>query len=68
MSKTTRSRGESKTRWIAMVSSTTPRLGPRWPPLVAHVRISRSRISAASVVQLVVGGPRRSCGDVIDSR
>jgi len=27
--------GESKTRWIAIVSSTTPRFGPRWPPVRA---------------------------------
>ena len=33
MSQTTLSRGESNTRWIASVSSTTPRLGPRWPPV-----------------------------------
>ena len=26
-------RGESKTRWRARVSSTTPRLEPRWPPV-----------------------------------
>src|ERR1035441_8798574 len=31
-----------------MVSSTTPRLGPRCPPLLERTVISRSRISAAS--------------------
>ena len=27
--------GVSKTRCSAMVSSTTPRFGPRWPPVLA---------------------------------
>ena len=37
-----------------MVSSTTPRLGPRWPPRGAQVRISSSRISEASSVERAV--------------
>ena len=68
MSKTTRSRGESKTRWIARVSSTTPRLGPRCPELVATVRIMTSRISAASSSSCSADSPRRSRGDAIESR
>src|SRR5258706_14357060 len=32
----------------AMVSSTTPRFGPMWPPFFAVTAISSSRISAAS--------------------
>ena len=68
MSKTTRSRGESKTRWIAMVSSTTPRLGPRWPLLRLQVSTSTSRISLPSWSSWASERPRRSRGDVIDSR
>src|SRR5208337_1823231 len=33
---------------MAMVSSTTPRFGPRWPPFFARTLMSSSRISAAS--------------------
>ena len=43
-----RRRGESKTRWTARVSSTTPRFDPRCPPVVVTVSTMRSRISDAS--------------------
>src|ERR1700722_5067412 len=39
--------GESNTRCNASVSSTTPRLGPRWPPVAATLWIRNSRISTA---------------------
>ena len=38
-----------KTAWRAMVSSTTPRFGPRWPPALARPVINSCRISPASV-------------------
>src|SRR5436305_4209906 len=47
-SKTNRSRGVSKTRCNAMVSSTTPRFGPRWPPVCESTLINSSRTSCAS--------------------
>src|SRR5438477_5785120 len=47
-SKTNRSRGVSKTRCNAIVSSTTPRFGPRWPPVCESTLISSSRTSCAS--------------------
>src|SRR3954453_3138683 len=62
-----RSRGESKTRWMAIVSSTTPRLGPRWPPTGAQAGISRSRISLARVSSSSSESRRRSCGPEIVS-
>src|SRR5690349_14448729 len=40
-----RSTGDSKTRCRATVSSTTPRLGPRWPPVLATACTRNSRIS-----------------------
>src|SRR3954452_428802 len=46
------------------VSSTTPRLGPRWPPRGAQVRTSSSRISAASASSWVSVRSRRSAGEV----
>ncbi len=48
MSKTTVSRGDSNARWMAMVSSTTPRFGPRWPPVRETSAMRCARISAAS--------------------
>ena len=65
-----RSRGESKTRWIAIVSSTTPRLGPRWPPArecatfsTRKARISAARsVSWASLEVAQVGGT----GDLVE--
>ena len=47
MSNTTVSRGESKTRWMAMVSSTTPRFGPRCPPVRETSSTRKRRISSA---------------------
>src|SRR6185437_6568088 len=41
------SRGESKTRCSARESSTTPRLGPRWPPVLVTLSMRKSRISRA---------------------
>src|SRR5437870_7773578 len=45
---TKRSRGVSKTRCNAMVSSTTPRFGPRCPPVWERTFTSSSRTSCAS--------------------
>src|SRR6266568_8426190 len=45
---TKRSRGVSNTRCNAIVSSTTPRFGPRWPPVCESTLISSSRTSCAS--------------------
>src|SRR3954468_17407716 len=45
---TKRSRGVSNTRCNAMVSSTTPRFGPRCPPVCERTLISSSRTSWAS--------------------
>src|ERR1700682_2782623 len=45
---TKRSRGVSKTRCSAMVNSTTPRFGPRCPPVCDNTLISSSRTSCAS--------------------
>ena len=54
--------GDSKTRCRASVSSTTPRLGPMWPPLRAVTAMSRSRISAASAGSWSAGRARTSSG------
>src|SRR6478609_921753 len=51
-----------------MVSSTTPRLGPMWPPVRAHVVMRKSRISVASPSSCASSRSRRSRGDVIESR
>src|SRR5438067_8321690 len=45
---TKRSRGVSNTRCKAIVSSTTPRFGPRCPPVWERTSISSSRTSCAS--------------------
>src|SRR5882724_1277147 len=45
---TNRSRGVLKTRCSALVSSTTPRFGPRCPPVGERTLISSSRTSCAS--------------------
>src|SRR6478752_7172881 len=42
--------GESNTRCIRRVSSTTPRLGPRCPPVAATLWIRNCRISSARSV------------------
>jgi hypothetical protein len=60
--------GESNTRCRARVSSTTPRLDPRWPPLRATVSTTmNSRISWASSASCHSSSERRSAGDVIES-
>ncbi|CPU66084.1 Uncharacterised protein [Mycobacteroides abscessus] len=48
MSNTKVSVGDENTRCIAMVSSTTPRFGPRWPPVRETESTRNARISAAS--------------------
>src|SRR5271165_5800748 len=40
--------GVVKTACSAMVNSTTPRFGPRWPPFFESLVISSCRISSAS--------------------
>src|SRR6266496_865932 len=45
---TKRSYGVLKTRCKAIVNSTTPRFGPRWPPVWERTLISSSRASCAS--------------------
>src|SRR4029453_7176970 len=45
---TKRSRGVSNTRCSAIVSSTTPRFGPKCPPVCERTLISSSRTSCAS--------------------
>src|SRR5205823_12178582 len=45
---TNRSRGVSNTRCSAMVNSTTPRFGPRCPPVCERTLIKSSRTSCAS--------------------
>ena len=60
------SRGESNTRCSAMVSSTTPRFGPRCPPPLATLLDQESRISAASVGELdPATSPAGRSGEVI---
>ena len=49
--------GESKTRCSAIVSSTTPRFGPRCPPVRETFSTRNARISAASSLELL-GGQR----------
>ena len=48
-SKIKRSVGVLKIRCSAIDNSTTPRFGPTWPPLIAVVLITCSRISCASM-------------------
>src|SRR5690348_12696965 len=61
------SAGLSKTRWRASVSSTTPRLGARWPPVRAIFSTRKERISAASASSWAQSRARRSDGEWIDS-
>src|SRR5579883_455757 len=51
-----------------MVSSTTPRFGPRWPPVTARLLISRSRISSASWGSSEIERSFTSSGELIVSR
>src|SRR4051794_8475053 len=53
---------------MAMVSSTTPRLGPRCPPVRLQVSTRKSRISLPSWSSWASERLRRSRGDAMDSR
>src|SRR5579884_1559664 len=61
------SSGLWKTRWRASVSSTTPRLGERWPPVEEMWWTRNSRISAASSPSWSRSSPRTSAGERIAS-
>src|SRR6516164_8279159 len=50
-----------------MVSSTTPKLGPRWPPLIDRTVMRRSRISAASFSRSERESLRNCSGESIPS-
>src|SRR4029453_2878778 len=65
---TKRSRGVSNTRCNAMVNSTTPRLGPRWPPVCERTLISSSRTSCASCGRSCSRSALMSAGERIPSR
>src|SRR5213083_640393 len=64
---TKRSRGVSNTRCNAMVSSTTPRLGPRCPPVCERTLISSSRTSCASCGRSCSRSALMSAGERIPS-
>src|SRR5215471_15858147 len=64
---TKRSRGVSNTRCNAIVSSTTPRLGPRWPPVCERTLISSSRTSCASCGRSCSRSALMSAGERIPS-
>ena len=57
------SRGESNTRCSASVSSTAPRLEPRWPLFSATAATMKSRISPASSSSSWGSRSRRSAGE-----
>src|SRR5919109_5481820 len=63
-----RSTGDSKTRWSAMESSTTPRLGPRCPPVLATACTRNSRISSDSSPSSASDSAFRSRGPRMFSR
>src|SRR6266478_7919829 len=65
---TNRSRGVLKTRCSAMVSSTTPRFGPRCPPVCERTLISSSRTSCASCGRSCSRSALISAGERIPSR
>src|SRR3954467_13356772 len=67
VSKTRVSCGESKTRCNAMVSSTTPRFGPRWPPVLETSVTRKVRISSARSGSWVAGSALSAVGLVIVS-
>src|SRR5439155_26590310 len=60
---TKRSRGVLNTRCNAIVSSTTPRFGPRCPPVWERTLISSSRTSCASCGRSCSRRPFISAGD-----
>src|SRR6185295_9712311 len=64
---TNRSRGVSKTRCRAMVNSTTPRFGPRCPPVCDRTLISSSRTSCASCGRSCSRSALMSAGERIPS-
>src|SRR5262249_1043465 len=64
---TKRSRGVLNTRCNAMVSSTTPRLGPRCPPVCERTLISSSRTSCASCGRSCSRNALMSAGERIPS-
>src|SRR5919197_5554515 len=65
---TNRSCGVLKTRCNAIVSSTTPRLGPRCPPVWERTLISSSRTSCASWSRSCSRNALISAGDRMPSR
>src|SRR5262249_17510641 len=64
---TKRSRGVSNTRCNAIVSSTTPRFGPRCPPVWERTLISSSRTSCASCARSCSRRALMSAGERIPS-
>src|ERR671937_2771042 len=64
---TNRSCGVLKTRCNAIVSSTTPRFGPRCPPVWERILISSSRTSCASWGRSCSRSALMSAGDWIAS-
>src|SRR5258708_18894219 len=64
---TKRARGVSKTRCRAMVNSTTPRFGPRCPPVCERTLISSSRTSCASCGRSCSRSALMSAGERIPS-
>src|SRR5437762_2443900 len=64
---TNRSRGVSNTRCSAIVNSTTPRFGPRCPPVCERTLISSSRTSWASCGRLCSRSALMSAGERIPS-
>src|ERR1043166_1259856 len=64
---TKRSRGVLKTRCKAIVSSTTPRFGPRWPPVWERTLINSSRTSCASCGRSCSSSALMSAGERIPS-
>src|ERR1043166_4821705 len=64
---TKRSRGVSNTRCNAMVNSTTPRFGPRCPPVCERTLISSSRTSWASCGRSCSRSALMSAGERIPS-
>src|SRR6266404_2320427 len=65
---TKRSRGVVKTRCKAMVNSTTPRLGPRCPPVCDNTLTSSSRTSWASCGRSCSRSALISAGERIPSK
>src|SRR5205823_12033744 len=66
-SMTKRSSGVLNTRCNAIVSSVTPRLGPRCPPVCERTLISSSRTSCASCGKSCSRSPLMSAGELIPS-